>query len=390
MPHNLTPFRPLERQTIDGDTQPDVAVRSRQRFPEANGYGQIAAAQDEASPMRDAVAVIDRSGPRRLHISPQRLSVFAPGTVLTARLPPSVGGENTDDPHLCDAYTGPIMAIAGDAPVISSAGVASPCGLDLLGAAGLPVSREIRTYRTADEFRRLVREASRDEERIAFQHVHSVDDVPAATCLVAPDLLQFLNNKANLPDLVGQHGAPRRSSISAADAAALGADRSWVLKVCSDHSSGGGYGVYVHRAGRVLKRPDFIHEGAQLIIEEYLDFVENWCVHFSVDVTGTAQLLGATEQLITDTGAYSGSRVGGVAPPPAALALCRGAVERAQALGFIGYCGVDAGLTSSGDVYVFDLNFRINASTPALIVLNALRVSGGASWEGRGRWQTYS
>ena len=59
-------------------------------------------------------------------------------------VPLSDTGANTADPHLCDACAGPIMAIADATPVICSAGVASPCGLDLLGAAGVPVSREIR------------------------------------------------------------------------------------------------------------------------------------------------------------------------------------------------------------------------------------------------------
>jgi len=58
-------------------------------------------------------------------------------------------------------------------------------------------------------------------------------------------------------------------------------------------------------------------------------------------------------------------------------------------LGFIGYCGIDTGLTSSGELKVFDLNFRINASTPPLLVLNAIAASRGPSWEGRGRWQTF-
>src|SRR5436190_9020402 len=44
-------------------------------------------------------------------------SVFGPGAVLTARLPLSEAGANTGDPHLCDAYTGPIMAIADQTPV---------------------------------------------------------------------------------------------------------------------------------------------------------------------------------------------------------------------------------------------------------------------------------
>ncbi|MEA2297656.1 MAG: hypothetical protein QOF77_592 [Solirubrobacteraceae bacterium] len=316
-------------------------------------------------------------------------SVFGPEAVLTARLPLSDKGANTADPHLRDALTGPIVAIADRTPVICSAGVASPCGLDLLAGAGVPASREIRTYRTAEEFHRLVAEVIGNGERLLCQHVHDEDEVPAEACMVAPNVLRYLNNKANLPAIVGAEGAPRRSSISPGDVAGLGVNDSWVLKVCSEDSSGGGYGVYVHRAGGAVAQPRFVQPGAELIVEEYLDLVENWCVHFCVEAIGRPRLLGATEQLISATGAYGGSRVGGTVVAPAAAELCQAVAERARQMGFIGYCGIDTGLTSSGEVKVFDLNFRINASTPALLVLDEIAARRGPSWEGRGRWQTY-
>lgn len=320
-------------------------------------------------------------------VARRRTSVFGPGAVLTARLPRSDTGANTADPHLCDAYTGPIMAIADQTPVICSAGVASPCGLDLLAAAGVPVSREIRTYRTTEDFQRLVGDVVDNGERLLCQHVHDEDEVPAEACLVAPALLRYLNNKANLPAIVGTGGAPRRTPISPADVTTLGVDEPWVLKVCSEDSSGGGYGVYVHQAGSAIAQPSFVQPGAELIVEEYLDLVENWCVHFCVEAIGAPQLLGATEQLISATGAYGGSRVGASALPPAAAELCQSVAERARELGFIGYCGIDTGLTSSGELRVFDLNFRINASTPPLLVLNAIAASRGLRGrdEGAGR-----
>ena len=337
----------------------------------------------EEAPVDDFARTVHAPAPR------ERMSVFGPGAVLTARLPLSDAGANTADPHLCDAYTGPIMAIADATPVICSAGVASPCGLDLLGAAGVPVSREIRTYRTTAEFRRLVGDVIGNGERLLCQHVHDEAEVPAEACMVAPPLLRYLNNTANLPAIVGAAGAPRRTAITPEDVAALRVDESWVLKVCSDESSGGGYGVYVHPAGTAIGQPAFVQPGAELIVEEYLDLVENWCVHFCVEAIGAPRLIGATEQLISATGAYGGSRVGGTALPPAAAELCQTVAERARELGFIGYCGIDTGLTSAGELRVFDLNFRINASTPPLLVLNALTASHGPAWEGRGRWQTY-
>jgi hypothetical protein len=281
------------------------------------------------------------------------------------------------------------MAIADDTPVICSAGVASPCGLELLGSAGVPVSREIRTYRTTEDFKGLVGDVIAHGERLLCQHVHDEDEVPAEACMVAPDLLRYLNNKANLPSIVGPEGSPRRTPILPEDVGTLRVEESWVLKVCSDESSGGGYGVYVHPAGAAIGSPSFVQPGADLIVEEYLELVENWCVQFCVEAIGTPRMLGATEQLISATGAYGGSRVGGSVLPAAAVELCQSVAERARELGFIGYCGIDTGLTSSGQVRIFDLNFRINASTPPLLVLNAIAASRGPSWAGRGRWQTY-
>jgi hypothetical protein len=379
---------PVEDLDIDAGGR-HAADRTDRDILEEAGGGGVAGAVRARSRLTTRAASTRVPAPASSPAARKHPSVFGPGAVLTARLPLSDTGANTADPHLCDAYTGPIMAIADETPVICSAGVASPCGLDLLAAAGVPMSRDIRTYRTAEDFQRLVGDVLGNDERLLCQHVHDEDEVPAAACLVEPDLLRYLNNKAHLPAIVGADGAPRRSSISPEDVAGLGVDESWVLKVCSDDSSGGGYGVYVHQPGSAIAQPSFVQPGAELIVEEYLDLVENWCVHLCVEAIGAPRLLGATEQLISATGAYGGSRVGGTVLPPAAAELCQAVVERARELGFIGYCGVDTGLTSSGEVKVFDLNFRINASTPPLLILNAIAASRGPSWAGRGRWQTY-
>jgi len=389
MTDHPTGHRPFEHADTDPGVQSDVADRRNGHLMEA--IRDEDAARARHAHVRLASRVRGAMGPEQAGstaVADQR-SVFGPDAVLTARLPLSDTGANTADQHLCDAITGPIVAIAGETPAICSAGVASPCGLDLLGEAGVPVSRDIRTYRSSEDFRRLVGEVVGNGERLLCQHVHDEEEVPADACLVAPSLLRYLNNKAHLPAIVGPDGAPKRSSIGAAEVAELPEGESWVLKVCSESSSGGGYGVYVHRAGNAITRTPFVQPGADLIVEEYLDLVENWCVHFCVEAIGGPRLIGATEQLISATGAYGGSRVGGTVLPPAAADLARSVVERARKLGFIGYCGIDTGLTSSGEVRVFDLNFRINASTPPLLVLNALAASRGPSWEGRGRWQTY-
>jgi len=75
-------------------------------------------------------------------------------------------------------------------------------------------------------------------------------------------------------------------------------------------------------------------------------------------------------------------------------AACRRAAEAGHAALAAGGTALDAVIAAVRVVEVdpvcnAGINFRINASTPPLLVLNALAASRGPSWEGRGRWQTY-
>jgi hypothetical protein len=74
-------------------------------------------------------------------------------------------------------------------------------------------------------------------------------------------------------------------------------------------------------------------------------------------------------QLFGRPGKQSGSRIDPDRMPPDALVnIARSIASRARDLGFRGVAGFDLGVTSEGRPYVFDLNFRIAASTPQILL----------------------
>jgi len=70
------------------------------------------------------------------------------------------------------------------------------------------VSREIRTYRTAQEFRRLVGDVVGNGERLLCQHVHDEGDVPAE--LIAPALAKIKALHAEIEEVLAAQGRSER------------------------------------------------------------------------------------------------------------------------------------------------------------------------------------
>ncbi|MFI7123130.1 hypothetical protein [Amycolatopsis sp. NPDC049868] len=224
---------------------------------------------------------------------------------------------------------------------------------------------------------------------MAFQHVHTESKAAAATGWLSPSLMSFLNNKSNLPVLADESYIPERILLTAQESVNWLARNPgpWVLKAATDYSNGGGYGVafcWDQKAGMATDVLDLIKSCDLLVIERKLAIKTNWCFHFSVDSKVKVSLIGVTEQVVTPGGRFLGGWLGEAVPkPPLDLVVaCTRLVERAAGMGFRGCCGVDAALLCSGETKIFDLNFRINGTTPALLAFGALEFSCGMwrSW----------
>ena len=96
--------------------------------------------------------------------------------------------------------------------------------------------------------------------------------------------------------------------------------------------------------------------------------VSTWCLSFAV-LPETSLYLGAAEQVFSAVGIQKGSRIDPLRLPSEEIVeICRAVAERARARGYLGICGFDVGTDSAGGVFVFDLNFRMNGSTPQVLM----------------------
>ena len=97
-------------------------------------------------------------------------------------------------------------------------------------------------------------------------------------------------------------------------------------------------------------------------------FTRTFCLNFAADFSGAIHYLGSGDQVVKSDGTFMGSWIGPeFTPPDAAVALGRDIMRRTADLGYVGFAGFDLGLLEDGRLLVFDLNFRICASTPALL-----------------------
>ena len=93
---------------------------------------------------------------------------------------------------------------------------------------------------------------------------------------------------------------------------------------------------------------------------------------------GDVRFLGFADQDVTAEGKHRGNWIAlGSSLPKSVIEVAAQPVRRAAALGYRGIAGIDVALTPPGETYVLDLNFRVNASTPAILLAPAIAEKRG-------------
>ena len=100
----------------------------------------------------------------------------------------------------------------------------------------------------------------------------------------------------------------------------------------------------------------------QLIIEQKIEAVNNYCVQYAYSDELGLQYLGTAQQLTNDYGFYNGNEnVTDV--PQHVIDAGREIMEIGVSKGFFGVAGFDLLVDKNDDVFAIDLNFRQNGST---------------------------
>jgi hypothetical protein len=295
--------------------------------------------------------------------------VFGTGHLFSGRISFGSPSWMAPDPDANELLTGLALTVAGDLPMVIHRGVADDSGLGLIREAGLALPDDIRVYDDAHGYRSILASAS---ERVVLQHVHPPEELDPDRCWLPPELLAFLNNKANLPELVAPASVPQRTVVPPEAAAAFDAD-AWelplVVKVATNESIGGGRGVRVCHSTGELQMAVKEFAGTALVIEEFVQIQRSHCVQFATTGDASIRYLGAPEQIVRDDGRFVGSWLEPDSDVPAAsVQIARTAMEHAVARGYRGFAGVDVAHLEDDRFVVLDLNFRMNGSTSSLLL----------------------
>jgi L-aspartate-L-methionine ligase len=308
--------------------------------------------------------------------------VYGPGRTYAPRAHPQTCGWITRDPALLDWLTGNQLCVMGSMPVVCSAGATSPKSWELLAEAGIARASHPLTYTGEQKAFDVARGAS-DNGRLVVQHAYPDGVVDPAAQWVRPELLSYLNNKANLPHLVPATHVPPRTVYARARAFGVTPKLPVVFKAATDHSTGGGVAVAVCRTAQdVEKAAGQFESCTQVVVEDYLPIARNICMHFAVLPGGQSIYLGFADQDITEGGKYRGNWIElGARLPQATVDVALDVVRRGADLGYRGFVGIDIALLE-GDAdgrrtQVIDLNFRVNGSTAATLLAPAIRSAKG-------------
>jgi ATP-grasp domain len=275
-----------------------------------------------------------------------------------------------------DSFPGLLTSIVGEAPLFCSSGSWLPSGLDLLRTAGLPVPATAISYAGMESYEAALKRVVDGGATLALQHLHAPGEVPLPAHWIPPALVSELNDKANLSRFVPDEFCPPRRvvPIEAAEALELEPGNVIVVKGSTQRSTGAGGAVVIVRRQQQLKELSARLPGCnQVVIEEFQPFVRTMCVTWVATRTGEIHYVGSADQVVDEEGAFQGSWMGsGLAAPPIAVEVGRTIIERGVARGYVGFAGFDMGILPDGRLLVFDLNFRLCTSTPALLWLPVL------------------
>lgn len=309
------------------------------------------------------------------------LEVWGANHFYAPRAHPQTSDWISRDAAVLDAITCNQLPIAGEMPVICSAGGMTPAGLELLAEAGLQPANWAQAYRDAKHAIEMAVCFAKRGAKVIVQHIYPEAVLPDRALWVEPWVLSYLNNKASLPELVPAANVAARSVVAghAFFGNGVAAQVPMVLKVATNLSTGGGASVAICRTIKDLAAARRRFADCEwLVVEPYQRIRRNVCLHYVVLADGSVRYLGFADQDVDSHGRYRGNWIWpGSTLPAEPIDVCLGIVARGASLGYRGFAGIDVVENQEGRWIVLDLNFRVNGSTAAVLLAPAIHQALG-------------
>ncbi|HIH18091.1 MAG TPA: ATP-grasp domain-containing protein [Nanoarchaeota archaeon] len=203
--------------------------------------------------------------------------------------------------------------------------------------------------------------------------LHPYNTINEDVCAINPRLLSYLNNKANLREIV--EISPKRKLITVDEL--LRKDNEIMKKpfVVKKTTGSSGDGVRILNSADELPSLDgFLNNETDIILEEFVDSAKNYGIQYFIGKDKRARFVGFNFQKTTESGEFEGSVCCLSEKPDEGLVeVGFKACKNIAALGYWGFVGLDVLQNKAGDYYVIDPNIRATAATPVYLLRNTLK-----------------
>ena len=203
----------------------------------------------------------------------------------------------------------------------------------------------------------------------SLQVMHPYPELQEEVYANSQELLEYLNNKKNLPELAPN--TPHQEEVSAGELLEQGLSEEMVVK---KHSGAAGDGVKI--TDQTSELEEFLEPGEQVLLQEKVDSSSNYGIQYFIK-DGEPEFVGYNEQSTTEDGAFLGVICDLDGKPPEHLEqFGQELAENIAETGYEGFAGIDI-LEKDGELYAIDPNIRITASTPAFMMQEGLKQEFG-------------
>ncbi|WP_414045650.1 L-aspartate--L-methionine ligase LdmS [Macrococcus equi] len=262
-------------------------------------------------------------------------------------------------------------------PVVVHAATVTDKTEALFNVVGFDMPEGFRIYETRDEYEQILRDAVDNGEKIFFQYAHEETLVPGERYVVPREKFLALNNKSILDSWTKDKFLPKRDVVAIEDfeSTVQKWELPFVIKPGDEHPTAGGYGVMLcytqEDIDKAIERVRQAEGTKQMIIEQFIQPVRNYCVQYAYSETLGIQFIGASQQITEKYGKYRGNTIEHDIEQKV-IDAGREIMENGVAAGYVGIAGFDLLVDAQGDVYAIDLNFRQNGSSSLLLLENVL------------------
>ena len=307
--------------------------------------------------------------------------ILRPATIVSQRPHEDSVDWLPSHPVWIERTSGSPLPLVGTRPVVCHEAVATDAALRLLEVAGHEIPSEILTYRSPAEFRDHIRSGARKGRELFVTYPPRNPLCPESAYWIPLPLLRYLNDKANIAELLPGDRVPERRILLQAELASF-LDRAvqhlpFVLKASTKLGTGGGAGLVICRnAADVERARGRLASAERVVVETFYEFTSSWCVNVAVSREGV-RYLGVAQQICSEEGVYLGNWCESGPHDEALASIGEHAGRAGRQLGYFGILGVDVGRTVDGRWLAHDLNFRLNGSTPQTLLHTALERTWG-------------